>query len=382
MKLKGTQEQIELIKKMGSANKIESMEAMSAFAAFIAGPVLQAIKEADVISDIFQDIEFDDSTNPTFPLDLYYNENYAGYLSIWSSTMDDGMATNLVDVPVKELQLQTYDLKSAVSFLRKHAMAGRLDVIAASMERLVQEYTHKKNINGWNCLMAALATGSALRGKNVAFGTSGSVQNVLRSAGSTLQMKDINDLIVKHKKINVSQFGGTPANYRGTRGLDLYVSYDVLGQIREFSFNPIRSDASATVSNSTSLPDGERARIFAAGGVTEFAGLMVKDRAELGLGNSFNTLFDTYAASNSYVRADGTNGSTFAGASDEILVLVDAAAGSFKRPVMTNSDSRGQLLIAVDDQFSARTKKIGFYSEMSESYLSLDSRKITGIMLG
>ena len=382
MKLKGTAEQVELIKKMGSANKLESMEAMSAFAAFVSGPVLQAIKEADVVSDIFQDIEFDDTTNPTYPLDLYYNENYAGYLSIWTATMDDGMATNLVDVPVKELQLQTYDLKSAVSFLRKHAMNGRLDVIAASMERLVQEYTHKKNINGTNVLMAALANGASFRGKNVAFGTSSSVQHVLRSAGATLQMKDINDLIVKHKKINVSQFGGTPVSSRGTKGLDLYVSYDVLGQLREFSFNPVRTDASATVSNSTALPNSEREKIFAAGGVTEFAGLMVHDRAELGLGNSFNTLFDTYAGSNSYVRADGSNGSTFAGASDEIMFLVDASAGSFKRPVCINSDSKGQLLIAVDDQFSARTKKIGFYSEMSESYLSLDNRKITGIMLG
>lgn len=358
------------------------MEAQHAFAAFMTAPVLQAIKEADICSNIFQDIEFDDSTNPTFPLDLYYNENYAGYMNIWSATVDDGMATNVVDVPTKELQLQTFELRSAVAFLRKHAQAGRLDVVAASLDRLVQEFVHKKNVNSWNVILAALASGSALRGKNVAFGTSGSVANTLRSSGSTLQMKDLSDMITRHKKINVSQFGGTPAAYKGIRGNDLFVSYDVMGQIREFAFNPVRTDSSSSTTNSTDLPASERAKIFSAAGASEFYGLMIHELAELGLSASFNTIFDTYAGSNSFTRIDGTNGSTFATASDEVLVLIDSKSGAFRRPVSVNSDSKSQLLISPDDQFSARTKKMGFYAEISEGFLCLDARKVTGLMLG
>lgn len=382
MNLKGTAEQVELIKQMGSPDKMKSMAAQAAFAAFMSAPVLTAIKEASLAAAIFRDIEFDEDTNPTFPLDLYYNENYSGYLNIWSATMDDGLATNLVDVPVKELQLQTYDLKSAVSFLRKHAQNGRLDVVASSMDRLAQEYIHKQNINSFNVLMAAAATGAAKNGKPTAFSTSGAKKNVIRSAGSALQMKDFSDLITQHKKINISQFGGTPASYKGVRGNDIWCSFDVMGQIREFAFNGVRTDSSVSTSNATDLPASERAKIFSAAGASEFFGMMIHELAELGLSNSFNTLFDTYAGSNQYERIDGTNASAFTSSSDEIILMTDASSGAFRRPVSLNSDNRGQLLIAVDDQFSARTKKIGFYSEMTEGFLVLDGRRVTGLMLG
>lgn len=373
---------MELIKKMGSANKLESLEAQQAFAAFMTAPLLTAIREANLVSDIYQDIEFDDTTNPTFPLDLYYNENYSGLLSIWSQTMSDGMATNLVDIPVKELQLQTYELVSAISFLKKHAMNGRLDVVARSMERFVDEFSHKQNVNGFNVILAALATGAVKQGKAVSAGTSGSIQNVVRSSGATLQLKDISDLMTRARRIKTSQFNGTPASYRGIKGSQLMISPEVMGQIREFAFNPVRSDASAATTNSTDLPAGERAKIFSAAGATEFFGLVVKELNELGLSKPFNDMFDTYAGSISYLRLDGTNGSAFTSASDEILILLDPSSGAFRRPVSVNSDSKSQLLLSPDDQFSARTKKMGFYAELNEGYLCLDQRVIGGLMLG
>lgn len=382
MKLKGTQEQIELIKKMGSANKLEAMEAQQTFAAFMSSPLLTAIREANLISDIYQDIEFDDTTNPTFPLDLYYNENYAGVLNIWAQTMSDGMSTNLVDVPVKELQLQTYDLTSAVSFLKKHALNGRLDVVAASMARFVDEFAHKQNVNGFNVILGVLASGAAKSGKAVQQGTSGSIQNVVRSSGASLQMKDISDLMTRARRIKTSQFNGTPASYKGIKGNQLMVSPEVLGQIREFAFNPVRTDASTSTSNSTDLPSSERAKIFASAGASEFFGLMVKELNELGLSKPFNDMFNIYAGATSFLRIDGTNGSAFTSASDEILIMVDPSSGAFKRPVMINSDSKGQILVSPDDQFSARTKKMGFYAELNEGFLCVDSRVIGGLMLG
>lgn len=373
---------MELIKKMGSADKLVSMEAQSAFAAFMTAPLLTAIREANLVSDIYQDIEFDDTTNPTFPLDLYYNENYAGLLSIWSQTMSDGMATNLVDIPVKELQLQTYELVSAISFLKKHAMNGRLDVVAASMNRFVDEFSHKQNVNGFNVLIAALAAGAAKNGKAVAQGTSGAIQNVVRSSGATLQMKDISDLMTRARRIKTSQFNGTPAAYKGIKGNQLMVSPEVLGQIREFAFNPVRTDSSTSTSNSTDLPAGERAKIFASAGASEFFGLIVKELNELGLSKPFNDMFDTYAGSTSFLRIDGTNGSQFTSSSDEILIMIDPSSGALKRPVSINSDSKAQLLLSPDDQFSARTKKMGFYAELNESYLCVDGRVLGGLMLG
>ena len=380
--LKGTPEQKELLRKMGSANKTESWEAQEAIAKFITAPVLQAIQEASLAPLVYKDLEFDEDDSPTIPLDLYYNENYKGLFSIWTSTMSDGLATNLVDVPTKELQVQMYDAKSAISFNRKHALKGRLNVLSDSMLRMTQEFVTLQNTNSFNPLMAAAATGAVLRGKPVAFGTSNSKKNVIRSVGSTLQMKDFSDLINHHKKLNISQFGGTPVNYRGLNGYKMFVSYDVMGQIREFSFNGVRSDSSVSTSNTTNLPESEREKIFASAGTSSLFGIEIIELAEFGLSNSFNTLFDTYSGTNQYERADGTNASAFTGSSDEILLLVDANSNAFRRCVSINPDNNSQLIVLPDDQFTARSKKLGFYAEMTESWVVLDSRKCVGLMLG
>ncbi len=380
--LKGTPLQKELLRKMGSANKAESWEAQEAIAKFITAPVLQAIQEASLAPLVYKDLEFDADDNPTIPLDLYYNENYVGQYSIWTSTTADGLASNLVDVPTKELQVQMYDMKSAISFNKKHALKGRLNVLSDSMIKFKDEFVHLQNVNSFNPILAGLATGAVLRGKNVAFSTSGSKKNVLRSSGSTLQMKDFSDLIAHHKKLNISQFGGTPANYRGMAGYKMMVSYDVMSQIREFSFNPIRSDASASTSNSTSLPESEREKIFSSAGASSLFGIEIFELAELGLSNSFNTIFDTYAGSNSFLRADGANGSTFDTATDEILILVDSNSNAFRRCVSLNPENNSQLTILPDDQFTARSKKLGFWAEITESYVVLDQRKCVGLMLG
>lgn len=382
MNLKGTPEQKELIRKIGSANKAESWEAQEAAAKFITAPVLEAIKEASLAPMIYKDLEFDADDNPTIPLDPYYNENYAGFFSIWSSTMADGLATNLVDVPTKEVQVQMVDFKSAVSFNRKHALKGRLSILSDSMLHFTNEFVHLQNINAFNPLMAAAATGAVLRGKPVAFATSGAKKNVIRSVGSALQMKDFSDLITHHKKLNVSKFGGTPVGYRGLKGYKMMISYGVMGQIREFSFNGVRSDASVSTSNTTNLPESEREKIFSAAGTPSLFDIELVELAELGLDGSFNTLFDTYSGSNQYERADGTNASAFTGSSDEILLLVDGNSTAFKRCVSINPDNNSQLAIFPDDQFTARSKRLGFWAEMTESYVVIDGKKVCGLMLG
>lgn len=380
IKFKGTPDQIELIKKVGSLNKVESNEALFALAKFI-GPVIQEHLDAGAVAaPIFENAPYDADSDPSYSLDVYHAED-AGYVSVWSSTEADGIATNFANLPVKEMKFMPYTLNSAVSWSKKQARKARLDLVAAHLNRMANEILIKQERNAFNVIMAVLATGATKNGRSVAQGTSGSLNHVVRSAGATFQLKDLSDLMVRIKKLNTSYAGTTPAGFNSKGLTDLYFSPDVEAQIREFSFNPIRSDSSASTTNTTSVPNSARESIYAAAGAMSLFNVSLHPMVELGTSAAYNTLFDSYASSTSYTRIDSTNGSTFAGASDEIIVGIDNSRRSFIRPVSVNENG-STVSVLPDDQFLNRNEKAGVYASLEECRISIDARPVVGIMLG
>ena len=91
--LKNTPEQIELIKAMGSKNATAAREASEAFAAFLGPVIQQVLMTAGTASAIYTDAEFDEDDSPSYPLDLYYNEN-EGYITVWSQHLAGGLPTS------------------------------------------------------------------------------------------------------------------------------------------------------------------------------------------------------------------------------------------------------------------------------------------------
>ena len=139
IKLKNTPEQIELIKALGSKNRLVAAEASEAFAAFL-GPVIQrVILQAGTASQIYTDAPFDENDSPSYPLDLYYNELNNGYVSVWSQTLAGGLPSSQDVSAVQEVKIATYRLDSAVSINKRYARQARLDVIAKLVERMAQE---------------------------------------------------------------------------------------------------------------------------------------------------------------------------------------------------------------------------------------------------
>ena len=95
LKLKNTLEQVELIKKVGSRNVVESAEAMEALAAFV-GPVIQKVlAQAGTAGMIYRDMEYNEDDSPSYPLDLYYNEA-AGLVSVWAQNVAGGLPSNYI----------------------------------------------------------------------------------------------------------------------------------------------------------------------------------------------------------------------------------------------------------------------------------------------
>lgn len=369
--LKQTPEQIELIKAMGSKNATVAREATEAVAAYL-GPVIKEIlKTAGTAARIYKDVEFDEDSDPSIPLDLFYNEG-TGYVQVWSQHQAGGMPTSQVE-GVKELKFGAYRLDSAVSWNKKYARKSRLDVISKAIERMVQEVLIKQERNAWAVILKALAEAITPTVNG------GSLRHVVASAASnTFALADLNSLLIRIKRINESYSGNTPVQPYSSGITDLYVSPEVKGQIRAFAYNPIDSSANNTKQN---LPDGLREEIWRTAGMQSIYGINLVEMIEFGNGQKYNTLFGSFVAASTI---PGTNSSYWLTSTDEILVGIDNTRKVFLRPLVRQSESGGTFTVLPDGQFDmygSRVEKVGLYGFLEESRLCVDARAVAGIVL-
>lgn len=362
LKLKNTPEQVELIKAMGSRDANVAREATQAFAAFIGPVVSKVLMQAGTASAVYSDLPFDEDDNPSIPLDLFAGEG-EGYTTVWSQTVGGGLPTSEVS-GFSELKVATYRLDSAVSFLKRYARRGRLDVVSKAVERMVNEVLVKQERNAWAVVMKALAEAR-----------SNGADQLVDISGGALTLGALNNLITLVKRINTSYAGGTTADSYGLT--DLFVSPEVKGDIRAFAYNPVGGGvANTTVSTTengkvTDLPAGVREEIYRGAGTQEIYGIAIHELVELGVGKKYNALFDTFWAGSP----------SFDASTDEVLVGLDLSRDAFVRPVARNSETGGTFTSIPDDQFVARADKIGFYGSLEEGRVCLDGRAIAGIII-
>ena len=362
LKLKNTPEQVELIKAMGSRDVAVAREASEAFAAFI-GPVVQKVlSQAGTANMIYTDNEFDEDDNPSFPLDLYYNSD-AGHVSVWSQGVAGGVPTSEVS-GMSELKISTYRLDSAVSFLKRYARRARLDVVGKAVERMAQEVLVKQERNAWAVVLKALAEASTQ-----------SLFHVIGGGSSgAFTLADLNSLMIRTKRINVSFANGTPSDL-GSKGLtDLFVSPEVMGNVRSFAYNQVTN-------STTDLPAGVREEIYRNAGLSEIYGVTLHELVELGLSKKYNTLYGTFAGTTRPIGGGGNSTGTFATATEEVIVGLDLSRESFVRPVARQAESGGTFASTPDDQFTARAEKVGFYGFLEEGRVCLDSRAVVGLVI-
>ena len=375
LKLKNTPEQVELVKALGSKDATVAREAQEAFAAFI-GPVIQkVIKQSATAGAIYTDVTYDEDDNPSYPLDLYYDQS-AGHVTVWSQSMAGGLPTSLTE-GVKELKISTYRLDAAVSLLKKYARKSRLDVVSKALERMSQEVLVKQERNAWAVILKALANSSST---NSTAANNGHI--LATNKESEFSVADISRLMTHMKRISASFANGTsdPSDSFGLT--DLYVSPEVLEQIRSFAYNPLNTrNASNGVMG---LPDNVREDVWRGAGMSEIYGVSIHDLVELGISKKYNTLFGTFAQNgiahtgSTEIGAQSTN---FATADDEILIGVDASKEAFIRPVAQNADNGATFTALPDDQFTLRADKVGFYGAMEEGRVCIDARAVAGLVM-
>tara|TARA_R110000851_G_scaffold328434_2_gene499059 strand:+ start:24639 stop:25778 length:1140 start_codon:yes stop_codon:yes gene_type:complete len=371
LKLKNTPEQVELIKAMGSKDPAVAREASEAFAAFLGPVVRQVLMQANTSAGIYTDAPYDEDDNPSYPLDLYYNEG-ANMVQVWSQSMAGGLPTSHIS-GLEEMKIATYRLDSAVSMNKRYARKARLDVVSKGVERMANEILVKQDRNAWAVILKALAEAST-----------GGNQHLLQSqstAGATpavsqFTLEDLNDCMQRMARINESYAGGTPAEAYSKGITDLYVSPKVMADIRAFSYTALGGSSAGQAQ--TDLPDSIRSDIYRAAGAGSIFGVNIHQLLELGPSEKYQVLLNTFTGATTYTNIDG-GGALPVDADDSTIVGIDNSKGAFVRPVARGEG--GETFTAVpDDQFyAARMEKLGFYGFLEEGRVCLDSRAIVGI---
>ena len=351
LKLKNTPEQVELIKAMGSKNPEISRPATEAFAAFIGPVVRQVLDQANTASYIYSDVEYDEDDNPSYPLDLFYDQNGKDpYTTVWSQHIAGGLPHSQI-AGNAELKISTYKLDSAISFSKKYARKSRLDVVSKGIERMANEILVKQDRNAWAVALKGLAEA---KGK---WGTGSAGDNVTNASAGAFDLATLNTMMTKMKRLNASYANGTPAAAYSKGITDLFTSAEAVEDIRAISFNPFSTSAEQ-------VGDGVKDEMYRSAGFGNLFGINIVDLYEFGNGQKYNTL---------YTAMGGT-----LSANQEIIVGIDRSVEAFVRPVARNAETGSTFTALPDDQYAMRQDKIGFYGGIEEGRVLLDARAIVG----
>lgn len=357
------QDQIELIKAAGSKDLVTAAKAQEIMAKALSPVVKEVLNNVGTASLIYETVEYLESEAPVYPLDLYYDEGQ-GFVTVTQQGRAGSLATSEV-VGVDDLQFTTALVDSAVSMKKNYARFGNLDVASKTITRMTQELLLQQENYSWNVITKALAESSS----------NGADHVIDVDSANNLGINDFNRLLTLFDDINASFSGGT--SIESTYGLtDLFLSPVAMEKIRAMAYQPINTKGAnhttgAADSGVTQLPDEIRKAFFQSGSAPSIFGVTLHKLQELGDNKKYSALFDTY-----FSAAGGTFATT-----DQILIGLDLTRSAFIRPVSVESEVGSSVAIQVDDQFTAREDKMGWYAKIEEGRLALDAKAIIGLKM-
>lgn len=376
--IKRTEDQLALVRAMGSNNREEAYEAQAAVAELLGPVVNEVINNAVTVGNLFTTLTYQADDNPSLPLDLFHDITDEDYIQVYSQQVAGGLPYSQVFPAHNELKFSTYTLDSALAFDRKYARKARLDVVSKTFTRMAQEIMLKQERTAFNVLATALVKG------NSGDGSAGS--HIVGSAtADALLLDDLNRLITKSKRINSSFVGGTPVGGSKVGVTDLLVSPEMVEKIRAMAYNPINTTKSsvsgAAAADGLAAPESLREQLYSAAGLPSFYGINIIEVLEMGISQRFNSIFGAVVAAESATVIGGGSTGTWTTGDDEILIGIDRSRDVLLRPVVLDEGSTGELSVLVDDQFSVRQNKIGYYGKIEEGRVCIDDRALVGIVV-
>jgi hypothetical protein len=118
--------------------------------------------------------------------------------------------------------------------------------------------------------------------------------------------------------------------------------------------------------------------------MSDIWGVTLHELLELGAGAKYNVLFKELAGATQYSIPGVGSPSAFDNAGDgkdQILIGIDRSRRSFIRTLAVNAETGGSFNLRPDDQFLARSGKVGFYGGLEEGRVALDAKAVAGIIV-
>jgi len=331
--VKPTADQIELLRRTGSSDKAESLQALHALGQALQVPLRSALLNGDVLGGIFAPEILDPSATAEYPLDFYQTAQENDYVAYMIPSEGALPLRNIVGDAVT---VSTYEVGNAIDWPLKYSRTARWDIVARAMEVLEAGFVKKMNTDGWRVIIAAGA------GRTDYAGGAPLVYDSSATAGQFTKR------LVSLMKTTMTRLAGgnTATQTRGTL-TDLYISPEALEDIREWDRDEV-DDLTRREIFTAADEGGPMARIY---------GVNLHPLTELGVGQEFQTYFDTLGVS--------------MGTSDEEIVIgLDLSHGdSFVMPVK-------QSLEIYEDDDLHRRRRAGFYGWQEHGFAALDGRRV------
>ncbi len=351
-------------------NMTEAVKAREAFAAFITQPILQVIESAPVIGNLFTTWTYDYGTPASIPLAPLFDIKQADFIKVWAQSRPGGLASSQ-NMDVSELMVSTYALTSAVNFPLNYVRAARTDVVAAYIQRMIQEFLYKNEANAFSVLGAVLAQSTYVPNQ---IGTA--TPQLLRSnTQGTVIPQDISRLVTLMSRVNTSYDGATPAG-AGRSITTLVGSPEFMEQIRNMAFQALNTN---NTNGALGGPEKFREDIYSTANPSIY-GMELINVYDLGVNQKYNTIFANYAGSTTFQGYGNTTAVAFSPGSEQVIIGIDRRQDFLARLVETNPDDGSTLEILPDNQYSNRAETIGYFGKQRCGYVALDGRNCVGLV--
>lgn len=363
---------ISILEAVGSRDKAKSEQAQIALSAIVGPVVEQVLEQAATSNRIYKTRSYTMGEVPSIPMDLFF-DNDEGTFDVWSNNIAGGLPSNMV-WGSDEYRFTTWNINGAVHFLKSYAEKARsgLDVVTKAIRRLSQEVLVKQEYQLWSILLKALAEAR----------TDGVAHLKTANTADKILPADLTALKTLVKRFRKSWVGGTPTASQGKGITDIFLSVEAQASLTDMAYNPVNTVAGPTGTTGTpagstvglALPDSMRLQIFANGGMSELFGIVFHEMNELGVGEAYTELFDSF-----YTAGGGDP--TFTLASQEIAIGVDMSVDSAVKVVATDAESDSVFRVEPDNQWVSRNKKIGWYGEAEMGAIVVDNKAFCGLII-
>ena len=323
-----TAEMTDLLKRSGSANRTESLEATHQLAVALQEPLRQGVLSGDIATDIFETINLAPGSTPEFPLDFLAPGTEKDFVAY--SVPNHGRIPERY-VEGDFVMVPTYEIAASIDWTLRYARDARWDIVSRALQVLQSSFVKKTNDDAWHTILAAAVDRNIL------------IYDADAAAGQFTKR-----LVSLLKTTMRRNGGGNSSSINRGKLTDLYVSPESLEDVRNWGVDQIDEVTRREIYNAED-GSGAIARIFS---------VNLHDLDELGENQEYQSFF-----------TNELSGTVKSGDTELVVGLDLSSNDAFVRPV------REDVQVYEDDNLH-RQRRAGFYGWAEHGFAVLDNRRV------